>query len=213
MTSGSTKKLTRQSPGAFEVSTKRSRLEQKAVKESGGGFDIHWQCGRRSILQMIELAPGRPYCNFGRTLEYQGYKPVVYWKQLSIHGTTMGTGRVLNHARLVESRKHETSSLDSAEGITDAMGRLRTAGNLERYIHNINETFKHDPGEYFNNRKSCWNSRCIKKSTCSERRPVDDKFALSNVKTCDIISQHGRRFVMVLPGVERFFLVVTCWTG
>ena len=68
---------------------------QKALKESGGGFDIIIDsAGGNEFSKLIELAlPGGRIVNFGRTAGNitDISTRLLYWKQLSILGTTMGT--------------------------------------------------------------------------------------------------------------------------
>lgn len=82
----------------------------KAQKETGGGFDIIIDsAGGDQFNKLIELAlPGGRIVNFGRTAGNitEVATRLLYWKQLSIHGTTMGTrDEFLSMLDFVEGRK------------------------------------------------------------------------------------------------------------
>jgi NADPH:quinone reductase-like Zn-dependent oxidoreductase len=102
---------------------------EKAMKESGGGFDIIIDsAGGSGFSKLIDLAlPGGRIVNFGRTAgnitDITTRK--LYWKQLSIHGTTMGT------------RDEFLSMLDFVEG-----RQLRPVIDSTFALDNINEAIK-----------------------------------------------------------------------
>lgn len=82
----------------------------KAQKETGGGFDIIIDsAGGDQFNKLIELAsPGGRIVNFGRTAGNitEVATRLLYWKQLSIHGTTMGTrDEFLSMLDFVEGRR------------------------------------------------------------------------------------------------------------
>jgi zinc-binding alcohol dehydrogenase/oxidoreductase len=111
VTSGSEEKLTRAKElgavGGFNY--KDPEWSAKAAKESGGGFDIIIDsAGGDQFSKLIELAlPGGRIVNYGRTAGNitEISTRLLYWKQLSIHGTTMGTrDEFLSMLDFVESR-------------------------------------------------------------------------------------------------------------
>lgn len=66
----------------------------RAVKESGGYDVIIDSAGGSQFASLLNLAvPGGRIVNFGRTAgDVPLFSPrILYWKQLTIHGTTMGT--------------------------------------------------------------------------------------------------------------------------
>lgn len=111
VTSGSEEKLAKaKSLGAIGgFNYKDPDWALKAQKEAGGGFDIIIDsAGGDQFAKYIELAmPGGRIVNFGRTAGNitELSTRLLYWKQLSIHGTTMGTrDEFLSMLELLESR-------------------------------------------------------------------------------------------------------------
>jgi zinc-binding alcohol dehydrogenase/oxidoreductase len=111
VTSGSDEKIERAkalgASGGFNY--KDPEWATKAQKETGGGFDIIIDsAGGDQFGKLIELAlPGGRIVNFGRTAGNisEVSTRLLYWKQLSIHGTTMGTrDEFLSMLDLLESR-------------------------------------------------------------------------------------------------------------
>ena len=112
VTSGSETKLSKAKElgalGGFLY--KDPKWAQKALKESGGGFDIIIDsAGGNEFSKLIELAlPGGRIVNFGRTAGNitNISTRLLYWKQLSILGTTMGTrDEFLSMLDFLEGRK------------------------------------------------------------------------------------------------------------
>jgi zinc-binding alcohol dehydrogenase/oxidoreductase len=111
VTSGSDEKLAKaKSMGAIAgFNYKDAEWASKAQKEAGGGFDIIIDsAGGDQFGKLIELAlPGGRIVNFGRTAGNitEISTRLLYWKQLSIHGTTMGTrDEFLSMLDFLESR-------------------------------------------------------------------------------------------------------------
>lgn len=112
VTSGSETKLSKAKElGALDgFLYKDPEWAQKALKESGGGFDIIIDsAGGNEFSKLIELAlPGGRLVNFGRTAGNitNISTRLLYWKQLSILGTTMGTrDEFLSMLDFLEGRK------------------------------------------------------------------------------------------------------------
>jgi zinc-binding alcohol dehydrogenase/oxidoreductase len=112
VTSSSDEKIARaKSMGALAgFNYKDPEWVAKAQKESGGGFDIIVDsAGGDQFGKLIELAlPGGRVVNFGKTAGNitEIATRALYWKQISIHGTTMGTrDEFLSMLDFIESRK------------------------------------------------------------------------------------------------------------
>src|SRR5690606_22011291 len=111
VTSGSDEKINKaKALGAVEgYNYKDPEWHQKALKETGGFDIIIDSAGGDGFSKLIELAlPGGRIVNFGRTAGNitNIATRLLYWKQLSIHGTTMGTrDEFLSMLDFVESRK------------------------------------------------------------------------------------------------------------
>ena len=111
VTSGSEEKISKaKALGAVEgFNYKDPECHQKALKETGGFDIIIDSAGGEGFSKLIELAlPGGRIVNFGRTAGNitNIATRLLYWKQLSIHGTTMGTrDEFLSMLDFVESRK------------------------------------------------------------------------------------------------------------
>jgi zinc-binding alcohol dehydrogenase/oxidoreductase len=111
ITSGSDEKIERAIKlGAIAgFNYKQDDWATKAQKESGGGFDIIIDsAGGDHFSKLIELSmPGGRIVNFGRTAGNisEINTRLLYWKQLSILGTTMGTrDEFLSMLDFLESR-------------------------------------------------------------------------------------------------------------
>lgn len=124
VTSGSDEKIEKAkalgASGGFNY--KDPEWHVKALKECGGFDIIIDSAGGEQFSKLIELAlPGGRIVNYGRTTGDIGSIPtrMLYWKQLSIHGTTMGTrDEFLSMLDFVESRAiHPT--IDSTFPLTD----------------------------------------------------------------------------------------------
>lgn len=111
VTSGSDEKLKKAKDlgaiGGFNY--KDPEWAAKAQKETGGFDIIIDSAGGDQFSKLIELAlPGGRIVNFGRTAGNITDVPtrLLYWKQLSIHGSTMGTrDEFLSMIDFLESRK------------------------------------------------------------------------------------------------------------
>ena len=117
---------------------------QKAAKESGGGFDIIIDsAGGSDFNKLIELAlPGGRIVNFGRTAGNISdiSTRLLYWKQLSIHGTTMGTrDEFLSMLDFVESRtlKPVIDKTFPLDRINEAFQRMEAADQFGKIILQI----------------------------------------------------------------------------
>jgi NADPH:quinone reductase-like Zn-dependent oxidoreductase len=146
VTSGSDKKLEKaKALGAIEgFNYKDNEWAEKAKKESGGGFDIIIDsAGGSGFSKLIDLAlPGGRIVNFGRTAgnitDIATRK--LYWKQLSIHGSTMGTrDEFLSMLDFVEGRQlrpviDTTFPLDN---IAEAMERMQQGNQFGKIVLQI----------------------------------------------------------------------------
>jgi NADPH:quinone reductase-like Zn-dependent oxidoreductase len=146
VTSGSDEKLTKaKALGALEgFNYKDPEWHQKALKESGGGFDIIIDsAGGDQFSKLIELAlPGGRIVNFGRTAGNitDISTRLLYWKQLSIHGTTMGTrDEFLSMLDFVENRKLKpvVDKIFPLEQIDAAMKRMEQGDQFGKIILQI----------------------------------------------------------------------------
>lgn len=146
VTSGSDEKITKaKALGALEgFNYKDPEWQQKAVKESGGGFDIIIDsAGGNQFSRLVELAlPGGRIVNFGRTAGNitDIATRLLYWKQLSIHGTTMGTrDEFLSMLDFVESRtlKPIVDKVYPLEEITAAIHRMEEGNQFGKIILQI----------------------------------------------------------------------------
>jgi NADPH:quinone reductase-like Zn-dependent oxidoreductase len=100
------------------------------AKKEAAGFDIIIDCaGGPNFNQYIDLAmPGGRIVNFGRTAGMIGEinTRMLYWKQISIFGTTMGTrDEFLSMIDFIESRN------------------LKPVIDKTFPLENINEAFQH----------------------------------------------------------------------
>lgn len=111
VTSGSEDKINRAKQlgalGGFNY--KDSDWTTKALKEAGGFDIIIDSAGGPDFSKYLELAlPGGRIVNFGKTAGNisELATRLLYWKQISIHGTTMGTrDEFLSMLDFIESRK------------------------------------------------------------------------------------------------------------
>ncbi len=112
----------------------------KAQKETGGFDIIIDSAGGEQFGKLIELAlPGGRIVNFGRTAGdiNEVSTRLLYWKQLSIHGTTMGTrDEFLSMMDLLESR-NVTPVIDSVlsfEKIMDGFERMEKSDQFGKIV-------------------------------------------------------------------------------
>ena len=147
-TSGSDEKLSKAKElgilGGFNY--KDSEWSQKALKESGGGFDIIIDsAGGKEFSKLIDLAlPGGRIVNFGRTAGNISdiSTRLLYWKQISIHGTTMGTrDEFLSMLDFLESR-HIKPIIDKTfplEETGEAIHRMEQGNQFGKIVLQISK--------------------------------------------------------------------------
>lgn len=145
VTSGSGEKIDKaKGLGAVEgFNYKDPEWHQKALKESGGFDIIIDSAGGEEFSKLIELAlPGGRIVNFGRTAGNitNIATRLLYWKQLSIHGTTMGTrDEFLSMLDFVESRKLRpvVDQILPLEKIEDAIKRMEQGDQFGKIVLQI----------------------------------------------------------------------------
>jgi zinc-binding alcohol dehydrogenase/oxidoreductase len=146
VTSGSEEKINKaKALGAIEgFNYKDAGWQDKALKESGGGFDIIIDsAGGDQFSKLIELAlPGGRIVNFGRTAGNitNISTRLLYWKQLSIHGSTMGTrDEFLSMLDFLESRniKPVIDKVFPLEQIDEAMKRMEQGDQFGKIVLQI----------------------------------------------------------------------------
>ena len=146
VTSGSDEKISKaKALGAIEgFNYKDPDWQQKAMKESGGGFDIIIDsAGGDQFSKLIELAlPGGRIVNFGRTAGNitNIATRLLYWKQISIHGSTMGTrDEFLSMLDFLESRnlKPVIDKIFPLEQIDEAMKRMEQGDQFGKIVLQI----------------------------------------------------------------------------
>lgn len=145
VTSGSDEKLARaKSLGALGgFNYKDPEWAEKAQKEAGGFDIIIDSAGGSQFSKFIDLAtPGGRIVNFGRTAGNitDISTRLLYWKQLSIMGTTMGThDEFLSMLQFIESRKLKPV-LDKTFALSDireAFDRMIKADQFGKIILKI----------------------------------------------------------------------------
>ena len=147
VTSGSDEKISRaKGLGALEGFNYRDpEWVEKAKKETGGVDIIIDSAGGDQFAQYIELAlPGGRIVNFGRTAGNITNVPtrLLYWKQLSILGTTMGTrDEFLSMLHFLESRniKPVIDQTFPLSQIAGAFRRMNKADQFGKIILEINK--------------------------------------------------------------------------
>ncbi len=109
-----------------------------------GGFDIIIDsAGGDQFAKLLELAlPGGRIVNFGRTAGQITTVPtrLLYWKQLSIFGSTMGTrDEFLSMIDFIESRrlKPVIDSIYSLEQINEAFARMKSKNHFGKIVIKI----------------------------------------------------------------------------
>jgi zinc-binding alcohol dehydrogenase/oxidoreductase len=146
VTSGSDEKLQKaKALGATDgFNYKDPEWHQKAIKEAGGGFDIIIDsAGGDQFSKLIELAlPGGRIVNFGRTAGNitNIATRLLYWKQLSIHGSTMGTrDEFLSMLDFLESRnlKPVIDKIFPLEQVHEAMHHMEQGNQFGKIVLQI----------------------------------------------------------------------------
>lgn len=142
ITSGSDEKIEKaKALGAIAgYNYKDSAWVEKAKKEVGGFDIIIDSAGGDQFGKLIELAlPGGRIVNFGRTAGNitEVSTQLLYWKQLSIHGTTMGTrDEFMSMLDLLESRnvKPVIDTVFPFEQITEAFQRMEKSNQFGKIV-------------------------------------------------------------------------------
>lgn len=147
VTSGSEEKLTRsKSLGALGgFNYKDGEWATKAQKESGGFDIIIDSAGGDQFSKLIDLAlPGGRIVNFGRTAGNINdvSTRLLYWKQLSILGSTMGTrDEFLSMLDFIESRnlKPVTDKIYPLSQAQEALKRMENGEQFGKILLEISE--------------------------------------------------------------------------
>jgi zinc-binding alcohol dehydrogenase/oxidoreductase len=142
VTSGSDEKLARAKAlgaiGGFNYN--EDGWAEKAQKESGGFDIIIDSAGGSGFSKLIELAlPGGRIVNFGRTTgDISNIATrLLYWKQLSVHGTTMGTrDEFLSMLDFIEGRnlKPVLDKTFEIDQIAEAFQRLEAGDQFGKIV-------------------------------------------------------------------------------
>lgn len=116
----------------------------KAQKEAGGGFDIIIDsAGGGDFSKLIELAlPGGRIVNFGKTAGNVSdvSTRLLYWKQLSVLGTTMGTrDEFLSMLDFIEGRniKPVMDKIYPIDQVKDAFARMDAGDQFGKIVLQI----------------------------------------------------------------------------
>lgn len=116
----------------------------KQAQKEAGGFDIVIDsAGGPQFSQLFDLMmPGGRIAIFGRTAGNIPDVPtrLLYWKQISIHGTTMGTrDEFLSMLDLLESRnlKPVIDQVFPLENVNDAFQRMKSANQFGKIVLKI----------------------------------------------------------------------------
>jgi zinc-binding alcohol dehydrogenase/oxidoreductase len=147
VTSGSDEKLARaKALGAVEgFNYKDNEWTIKALKEAGGFDIVIDSAGGDQFSKFPDLMmPGGRIVVFGRTAGNIPELPtrLLYWKQLSILGTTMGTrDEFLSMLDFVESRniKPIIDSVYPLENINDAIQRMESGEHFGKILVKISD--------------------------------------------------------------------------
>jgi len=116
---------------------------KQALKEAGGFDIVIDSAGGPQFSQLFELMmPGGRIAIFGRTAGNIPDVPtrLLYWKQISIHGTTMGTrDEFLSMLDLLESRnlKPVIDQVYPLEQIDQAFQRMKSANQFGKIVLKI----------------------------------------------------------------------------
>jgi zinc-binding alcohol dehydrogenase/oxidoreductase len=145
VTSGSEEKLEKAKAlgaiGGFNY--RDSEWSAKALKESSGFDIIIDSAGGNEFPKLLDLAlPGGRIVNFGRTAGNisELSARTLYWKQLSILGTTMGTrDEFLSMLDFVESRKMKPviDKVFPLEEISQALNRMEQGDQFGKIVLKI----------------------------------------------------------------------------
>jgi len=116
------------------------------AQQEAGGFDIIIDgAGGPQFHHYVEIAlPGGRIVNYGQTAGLIGEisTRMLYWKQLSIHGSTMGTrDEFLSMLDFLESRQLRPviDSTFPLEQIQDALSRMNSGSQFGKIVLNISE--------------------------------------------------------------------------
>lgn len=147
VTSGSDEKITNAKKlgalGGFNY--KDPEWAAKAQKEAGGFDIIIDSAGGSQFGKYIELAvPGGRIVNFGRTAGNitEVSTRLLYWKQISIHGTTMGTrDEFLSMLNFLESRniRPVIDKVYPLAEINEAMNRMEEGNQFGKIVLEISK--------------------------------------------------------------------------
>ncbi len=147
VTSGSDEKISRAKTlgavGGFNYND--PEWADKAKKDAGGFDIIIDSAGGNQFSKLIDLAlPGARIVNFGRTAGNitDISTRLLYWKQISIHGTTMGTrDEFLSMLDFLESRnvKPVLDKTYPLIQINEALTRMEAGGQFGKIVLEINK--------------------------------------------------------------------------
>lgn len=142
VTSGSDDKIARAvalgAIGGFNY--KQPQWAEEAARAAGGFDIIIDSAGGKDFSKLIELAlPGGRIVNFGRTAGTITDVPtrLLYWKQLSIFGSTMGTrDEFLSMIDFVESRKLKPviDSVYPIDQVSQAFDRMKSKDHFGKLV-------------------------------------------------------------------------------
>lgn len=145
VTSGSDEKIQKAvalgAVGGFNY--KDPEWANKAKKEAGGFDIIIDSAGGDQFSKLLDLAfPGGRIANFGRTAGETSHIPtrLLYWKQLSIFGSTMGTrDEFLSMIDFIESRKLKPviDSVYSLDAVEEAYRRMESGNQFGKIVIKI----------------------------------------------------------------------------
>ena len=147
VTSGSDEKINKaKALGALGgYNYKDPEWSAKALKESSGFDIIIDSAGGDQFGKLLELAlPGGRIVNFGRTAGKMSELSVhlLYWKQLSIHGTTMGTrDEFLSMLDFLESRniKPVMDKIFPLSKVSEAFQRMEQGDHFGKIVLEISK--------------------------------------------------------------------------
>jgi zinc-binding alcohol dehydrogenase/oxidoreductase len=145
VTSSSDEKIARaKNHGAVNgFNYKESDWVEKAIRETGGFDIIIDSAGGAGFSKLIDLAlPGARIVNFGRTAGNISDLSTrnLYWKQISIFGSTMGTrDEFMSMLDFVESRKIVPiiDKIFSLENIDQAFARMEEGNQFGKIVLEI----------------------------------------------------------------------------